>query len=118
MTHEIINTTIESEKSKIGLSIIPVSSQKIPFKQWTEYQSIECPISEWYTYYQKQGNVGIICGKISGNLEVIDIDEKNDPDHSITKEYLSLIPDELQNRLIKPPEKIISNKSWFQLINK
>ncbi len=89
-----------TKTNEIGLSIIPVSSTKQPCKSWSQYQKEECPISEWHNHYKTGGYVGIICGKISGNLELIDIDEKNDPNHTITNEYLSLIPQELLDKLI------------------
>lgn len=89
-----------TNENTIGLSIIPVSSTKQPFKSWSEYQTTECPVSEWYNHYKNGGYVGIICGKVSGNLELIDVDEKNDPNHTITTEFFSLIPEELLDKLI------------------
>ncbi|KAB2868393.1 MAG: hypothetical protein F9K37_10360, partial [Bacteroidales bacterium] len=86
--------------NEIGLSIIPVSSTKQPFKSWSQFQKVESPVADWHTHYANGGYVGIICGKVSGNLELIDIDEKNDPQHTITKEFLSLIPQPLLDRLI------------------
>ncbi|AHW61444.1 Bifunctional DNA primase/polymerase, N-terminal [Draconibacterium orientale] len=88
------------DKLDIGLSIIPVSSKKTPFTPWTEYQSNIAPISLWHSHYINQGTVGIIAGKVSGNLECIDIDTKNDPKKTIITEFNALIPDELLNRLI------------------
>ncbi len=84
----------------IGLSIIPVSSAKIPFKEWKEYQSKVAPISLWHPHYQNQGTVGIITGKVSGNVEIIDVDIKNDPKKTIMAEYSALIPDDLLRKLI------------------
>ena len=94
-----INQT-EKDEHEFGLSIIPVSSQKQPFRPWTEYQTRIAPISGWYSHYCNQGTVGIITGKISGNLEIIDIDVKNDPNRSIMNEYKALIPQDLYTRLI------------------
>jgi len=56
-----------------------------------------------------QGTVGVICGKISGNLEVIDIDVKNDPELSIFEDYFHLFPIELLNRLLV---QYTPNKGW------
>src|SRR5674476_26144 len=74
----------ETEKTVTGnesfdLSIIPVSTNKIPFDPWAEYQTKIAPISYWHSHYVNQGTIGIITGQISGNLECIDIDIKNDP---------------------------------------
>lgn len=85
---------------QIGLSIIKVSSQKIPFGPWAEYQTKISPISEWYSHYCNQGTVGILTGKISGNLEIIDVDVKNDPDGTIMQELVNLIPASLYGRLL------------------
>ena len=87
-------------KQGFGLSIIPVSSQKIPFKSWTEYQSKIAPISEWHSHFYNQGTVGIITGKVSGNLELLDFDVKNDPYATIYDEFRKLIPAELFCRFI------------------
>lgn len=84
----------------IGLSIIPTNANKKPIKPWGEYQSKIAPISEWHSHYKNQGTVGIIAGKISGNLECIDIDIKNDPLQTIHIEYGKLIPTELLNKLL------------------
>ena len=89
-----------NEDTNIRLSIIPVSTQKTPFRPWVEYQKTIAPFDEWHNHFVKDGTVGIICGKISGNLEIIDIDTKNDPNKTIDKDYLDLIPEELRNRLI------------------
>lgn len=93
----------------LSLSIIPVSNQKIPFKEWKEFQTKVAPMEEWYEHFMKQGTVGIICGKISGNLEVIDIDIKNDPELRIFEDYFDLIPIELKNRLVT---QFTPNKGW------
>jgi hypothetical protein len=92
------NTTGDSQT--IGLSIIPVSSAKQPFGKWKEYQSKIAPISLWHSHYQNQGIVGIITGKVSGNLEIIDVDIKNDPKKTIMTEYSDLIPADLLRKLI------------------
>lgn len=82
-----------------NLSIIPVSSQKIPFKEWKQYQQTQAPIEDWWSHYHNQGTIGIITGRISGNLEVIDVDVKNDPKKTIWEEFISLIPTELFQKL-------------------
>ena len=84
----------------LGLSIFCTNSQKVPIGKWKQYQHIIAPINIWYSHYQNQGTVGVVTGKISGNLEVIDIDEKNDPTHKISDDYFGLIPVELLTRLL------------------
>jgi len=61
-----------------GLSIIPLKfKDKVPVIPWEKYQheraTIEV-IEQWF----KEGwkNIGIVCGKVSGNLIVIDFDDE------------------------------------------
>jgi hypothetical protein len=89
-----------SKITEFPLSIIHVSSKKMPYKPWTEYQSKVAPIEGWHPHYLKQGYVGIICGAVSGSVEIIDIDVKNDPNKTIWDEYKALIPASLLSRLI------------------
>lgn len=89
-----------TEDKLFDLSIIPVSTNKIPFDPWGEYQTKIAPISYWHSHYVDNGTVGIITGQISGNLECIDVDIKNDPLKTIIKELAALIPKELRNSLI------------------
>ncbi len=84
----------------IGLSIIPVSSEKRPFNSWKHYQTEQAPLSLWHSHYVNHGTVGVIMGKVSGNLECIDVDILNHPRQMIMTEYLELIPDDLLKRLI------------------
>jgi hypothetical protein len=90
----------KNDNQATGLSIIPVLSNKIPFKPWAKYQREIAPISEWYSHFKNQGTIGIIAGKISGNLECIDIDIKNDPQKTIITEFADLIPKDLYCKLI------------------
>ena len=96
------NQLIVADKLLQGfnLSIIPVSSNKTPFASWKHYQTSVAPVENWFKHYQNQATVGIIAGKVSQNIECIDIDVKNDPQKSIYEEYCRLIPIELLDRLI------------------
>ena len=87
-------------KKKIGLSIIPVNQNKMPKKEWKHFQNVESKIEDWYNHLMNEGLIGIITGKISENLEVIDIDSKNDPTNRIIEDYRSLIPNDLYKKLI------------------
>jgi hypothetical protein len=56
----------------LGLSIIPLDGKRPALKSWTEFQqkrADEATIRSW-TF----GNVGIVCGRVSGNLVVLDLD--------------------------------------------
>jgi hypothetical protein len=89
-----------TEDKLFDLSIIPVNTNKIPFNPWAKYQREIAPISEWHSHFKNQGTIGIIAGKISGNLECIDIDIKNDPQKTIITEFANLIPKDLFCKLI------------------
>jgi len=91
---------LDNTKLGFGLSIIPVSLNKIPFCQWKQYQFKTAPVENWYNHYQNQATVGIIAGWVSQNIECIDVDLKNDPLKTIYDEYCRLIPKELLDRLI------------------
>jgi hypothetical protein len=70
-----------------GISVIPVRDKhdpesgraaKTPFGSWKKYQEKSLTKDElWHLmdYYNTEA-VGTVCGKVSGNLEVIDIDVK------------------------------------------
>lgn len=71
-----------------GVSIIPVRDReqegkppKTPYFQWKQFQQrIIQPEELWHAMEtQNTSAVAIICGKVSGNLEAIDIDVKNWP---------------------------------------
>lgn len=94
------NDNWKEDNQALGLSIIPVASNKRPFKAWAEYLERISPIQLWHSHYQSQGTIGIITGKISGNLECIDVDVKNDPLKTIMTEFTDLIPDEFLKRLL------------------
>jgi hypothetical protein len=58
-----------------GFSVIPLSGKKCEIK-WTRYQTERAPFGLIHRW-QEQGyllNIGIVCGSVSGNLAVIDLD--------------------------------------------
>ena len=63
---------------KSGLSVIPTNKNKRPALQsWTPFQHNRADLIElskwWIT---SDHSIATICGKVSGNLELIDFDEK------------------------------------------
>lgn len=84
------------EYAGLGLSVLPTNSDKSPaIKRWKFLQSKN--LSEKQIQYNFSRNtvagIGIICGEISGNLEVIDVDTKNDPTGKLDAVLLDLIKD-------------------------
>lgn len=91
-----------------GISVIPVREKddvvngkpvqrKGPFGSWAKYQSEIVSKEElWYFLEKyKTSSIGTICGRVSGNLEAIDIDSKWHPTIAtlLFEEIKSLKPD-------------------------
>jgi len=74
-----------------GLSVVPVRSNKKSVGSWKKCQYVrltEPEARQAFTWSSTKG-VGIICGDISGNLEVIDLDVKNDPAGNLYERFIS-----------------------------
>lgn len=56
-----------------GFSCVPCNG-KVPTKNWKKYTTIRATMKEASTW---SGNIGIVCGKISGGLIALDFDIKN-----------------------------------------
>ena len=69
-----MNTYTDTLRAK-GLNVIPCKDRsKMPSVPWREYQEKKC-------FLDIQDNAAVICGKISGNLVVIDVDDPKLVDH-------------------------------------
>lgn len=76
-----------------GLSVIPVKKDKRPAIAWKSYQQEimnETMLQETFSD-TTLGGIGIVCGKVSGNLEVIDVDVKYDVTGKLAQSLLDLI---------------------------
>jgi len=61
---------------KLGFSFIPVKKrEKKPLIEWAEYQKRRPTPQEIQQWQNQDTNISIVCGKISGNLLVIDFDK-------------------------------------------
>lgn len=61
-----------------GLSVIPIlaDASKKPSIKWTEYQKRQPTKAELHLWFGRPGiGLAIICGAVSGNLEVLDFDD-------------------------------------------
>lgn len=88
-----------------GFSIIPVReraegsfSAKSPYAGWKEYQTNRMTADQlWFAMTERFNTnaIAFICGAVSGNLEVIDIDNKNKPgiETSVFQSIKELFPD-------------------------
>ena len=99
---------------KNGLSVIPVDSNKLPIGTWKKNtQELLTPSEQ----FKKCQGIGLVCGSVSGNIEVIDVDEKYSLDGNLFKEYKNLIFNHDKNLLKKlTVQKTVNN--GFHLIYK
>jgi replicative DNA helicase len=80
------------------LSVIPTTETKSPaITTWKPYQSEKIKEEEIEALFSGANvkGLGIVCGAISGNLEVIDVDTKHDDTGSLWDELRGLIEDNL-----------------------
>ncbi len=91
----------------VGLSVLPTKADKHPaLSSWTRLQAsrlTETQAESAFNSSETRG-LGIICGAVSGNLEVIDVDCKYDLTGSLWTELKSLIdehlPEQTANSLV------------------
>jgi replicative DNA helicase len=86
------------EYLKAQLSVIPTKEDKLPaLPAWKPYQSQRLKEDEVGALFSGANVKGlaIICGAVSGGLEVIDVDTKHDTTGSLWEDYRSLIEDNL-----------------------
>ena len=72
------NSTFEAAQhyAELGLSIIPLQGKRPALNSWKNYQQQRATVSEIDRWHQQGlfNNVGIVCGKVSDNLVVLDLD--------------------------------------------
>lgn len=100
---EHMNNLKEAAKQYLskGISVIVTDNNKRSLFSWKDYQSrhiTEQEIDTQFSHPKAQG-IAIICGKVSGNLEVIDIDLKNDTTGNLYGNITDNIPAELLDKL-------------------
>jgi len=82
---------------ELGLSVIPISEDKIPTIKWkVNTEQLISPNGNFNSVY----GVGIVAGSVSGNLECIDIDCKYDLTGTLYEDYKNAIND-ADNELLK-----------------
>lgn len=81
--------------AKNGYSIIPTDAHKRPVGLWKEYQAniaSEQKLDGMFANSRVKG-LAVICGAVSGNLEVIDIDCKYDLTGNLFQDYIQAVTD-------------------------
>ncbi|NLD38017.1 MAG: hypothetical protein GX654_14210 [Desulfatiglans sp.] len=59
-----------------GLSVIPCNRDKTPaLGSWTEYQDRIAAPKECQQWFRQEQQIAVICGRVSGALEIIDFDQ-------------------------------------------
>ena len=92
-----------------GISSMPVNSEKKPMLETWKFLQERLPsIAECEKFNNKNKyGVGVVCGAVSGNLEVIDIDNKN----GIATEIFEDICKQITNNRIDLFDKLVIEKS-------
>lgn len=81
-------TDIAQKLYESGFSVIPVGKDKVPTIRWKQNtELLLAPSDKIASSY----GIGIVTGKVSGNLEVIDIDLKYDLTGKLFDDYKALI---------------------------
>ena len=79
-----------------GLSVIPTLTDKRPACQWKIYSGRIMSDREIEVNFRSAAGIGIVCGKASGNLELLDFDDGG----SAFAPWLEKVPPYLKDRLV------------------
>lgn len=79
MAREIFNSLLRKYQDW-GLSIIPIvyktKTASAPWREYQEHRPGVGELAEWFSDSEPK-NIGIVCGKVSGNLAVLDFDKED-----------------------------------------
>jgi hypothetical protein len=84
-----------------GYSVIPTGSNKrslLPWAQWQKSLPPDEELAREFAHHNATG-LAVVCGKVSGNLEVIDVDTKYDLNGDLFERFIALIPSDLLTKL-------------------
>ena len=87
---------IAKSYTKCNLSVLPIKDDKRPaVPSWKQYQETIIKHNDIDILFSKPKvkGIGVVCGSVSDNLEVIDVDCKNDKSGELWIKYSSLIMD-------------------------
>jgi hypothetical protein len=109
------------EYNDVGFAILPVKTNKRPdIETWTRYQETKPSRSEirgWFNGTKPETTgIAIIAGKVSGNIEVIDVDVKYDLTGALMEDFCSLVKEHLPNLFPKLVIAKTVNKGFHILI--
>lgn len=93
---EIVKIFLEN-----GFSVLPVTDRKLPIGNWKAYQSRQMNETELLGFNQSNATgIAIAAGRVSGGLEIIDIDSKYDLTGNLYDDYMNEIPKSLREKLV------------------
>lgn len=105
-------TILQTAESYVsaGLSVIPVRTDgtKAPAVKWTAYQTVAPTqelLSRWFATESNHG-IGIVCGKVSQSLEVLDFDDE---------EYFNLWHELMCNAKLMPNAPVVKSPRGFHV---
>lgn len=95
--------TIAKSYVDLGFSVIPIckDGSKKPAQSWKEYQDrlpTEAELEQWFE--KEDRGIGVVTGKISGNLLVIDFDQESEKTFPLFWDELKAKRPEIVNRLV------------------
>ncbi len=86
--------------AEAGFSPLPINSEKRPtVKSWAEFQNVKATtaqINHWFSGAMPEAvGIAVIAGKVSQNLEIVDVDCKFDLTGELMKDFCDLIKEHL-----------------------
>lgn len=95
-----------SRYCELGISVIPIDKTNMPIGKWKDAQSAHWdPKTHWGFTQPTFYGIGLVAGKISGNIEVLDVDCKYDLTGTLFEDYKKAIfeinPDILKKLVVE-----------------
>jgi hypothetical protein len=86
---------------KLGINVIAVDNNKRAIMPWKKYQTERITPEELAAQQAnpKAFGIAVICGAISGNLGILDIDAKYDLTGNLMIDFMQSLPDELKAKM-------------------
>ena len=89
-----------------GLSVIPVKTDKRPAISWNKYQKEVITDTEIDNYFSNECFIAVVCGQVSGGLEVLDFDNhQNDAKQRMIDYFANKEAKEIYEKYRFPVEK-------------
>lgn len=83
-----------------GLSVTATNKNKVSLGSWTELQKRFLSDDEIDQRFESAHGIAIIAGKISGGLEIVDVDLKYDATGTLYESFIELIPKTIVKKIV------------------